>query len=202
MNETYFRLEGKDELISQLQGIGLDVESSVEDVLKNVGKEAQAALRAQVQDGNGFSSEPGEAPNSQSGTLRSSIYAKLEPKHLGKEILLTVGFATKAFYAFMLEYGTKKHRTRFVKKGTNFAGNREYKYDRLQDVQTNEARVLPRPWFWDTLEAFWAKAPIKVEIAIEKVLSKYAKQYNYDPYTGAKIDKFEQQYDFKPFGKE
>ena len=164
--QTYFRLEGKDELIRQLQGIGTEVETGVSEALKEVGQQTKDEIRAQIQDGNGFPSEPGQAPNSQTGNLRNRVYYKLDEKNLGQEILLTVGMSYRAFYGFILEYGAAAYAKGFKRVHKLGEG--------LKNQAKFGARLLPRPFFWPSVERFWDKTPIAVEKAIDKTLKKYA----------------------------
>lgn len=163
---TYFRLEGKEELIRQLKGIGADIETGVSAALKEVGQQTKDELRSQIQDGNGFPSEPGSAPNSQTGNLRNRAFSKLDVKKFGNEILLTVGMSYRAFYAFILEYGAARYAPGFKRVHKLGEG--------LKNQAKFGARLLPRPFFWPTIETFWAKAPAAVEKAVENVLKKYA----------------------------
>lgn len=163
---SYFRLEGKEELIRQLKGVGADVETGVSAALKEVGQQTKDDLRAQIQDGNGFPSEPGQAPNSQTGNLRNRVYYKLDEKKLGNEILLTVGMSFKAFYAFILEYGAASYAKGFKRVHKLGEG--------LKNQSKFGARLLPRPFYWATIERFWGRAPIAVEKAVDNVLKKYA----------------------------
>ena len=166
MEATKFTLLGKDALISQLQSIGVKVEDGVGYALKEVGAEMQKELRAALQDGNGLPSAPGEMPHNQSGNLRSKIFSKLDAKILGQEILLSVGVSMKAFYGFILENGAAKYAKGFKRKHEAGEG--------LKNQSKFGARMLPRPWFWPTIERFWEKAPATVEKSINAVLKEYA----------------------------
>jgi len=167
MNETYFRLEGKDALISQLRQVGADVETGVSEALKLVGDKTKKEIQAMLQEGNGFPSAPEEPPHSESGNLRSKIFDKLDQKILGTEILLTVGITMKGFYGFILEYGAAKYAKGFKRKHSAGEG--------LKNQATNGVRLLPRPFFWPAVENFWANTPVKVEEAVRKALVKYAR---------------------------
>jgi len=164
--ESRFKLNGKEALIQQLKGIGVEVEDGVSKMLVEVGEEAKTNLRAAIPDGGGSVSNPGEAPHSQTGTLRSQIYAKLDKKILGQEILLTVGLTKKGFYGFILEQGASKYSKGFKRKHSAGEG--------AKNSAKFGQRLLPRPWFWGTIEKFWVKAPAVVESYINKVLGKYA----------------------------
>lgn len=166
MDSRYFKLEGKEALIAQLNQVAPDVEKGVEEALLAVGTETRDQLRGALPTGDGTPSAPGEAPRSQTGHLRRGIYAKIEPKHLGHEILLTVGVSIKSFYGFILEYGASKYAPGFKRKHRAGEG--------LKNQSKFGARLLPRPWYWPTVEKFWASAPEKVEAAVDKALKKYA----------------------------
>jgi hypothetical protein len=161
-----FTLVGKENLINQLRGIGAEVETGVEQTLKAVGDETRDELRRAIPDGAGAISNPGEAPHSQTGNLRSKIFSRLDPKLLGHEILLTVGISAKGFYGFILEYGAAKYTKGFKRKHALGEGAR--------NSAKFGQRLLPRPWFWSAVEKFWAKAPDTVEKSINTVLNKYA----------------------------
>ena len=164
---AYFKLEGKEELIAQLKGIPDNIDTGVSETLKTIGNEVRDNIRAKIQDGYGFPSEPGSSPHSQSGKLRKDIFSKLNPRLLGQEILLTVGVGWESFYAFILEYGAAKY-TKGFKRTSHKLG-----YGAAMSAK-NGQRLLPRPFFWESIEKFWATAPGKVEGAVDKVLKKYA----------------------------
>jgi hypothetical protein len=159
-------LAGKEQLISQLRGLPSEIDAAVGEALKVVGDETRDHLRAALPPGAGESSAPGEAPHSQTGNLKNSIYSKVDPRLLGREILLTVGIRARAFYGFILEYGANKYA-------------RGFKRDHRKGAAKNKsaavgARILPRPWFWPAMASFSDKAPAATEAGINKVLRKYA----------------------------
>ena len=163
-----FTLKGKDELISQLRGIGADVEDGVSSTLKAIGEETRDKLREELRPGEGTASDPFDYPYSQTGNLKKNIFAKLDPKLLGHEILLTIGISSKAFYGFILEYGAANYPKGFKRKEHKLG------YGAKMSAKFGQ-RLLPRPWFWSIIERFWEKSPIAVENAVNKVLIKYAK---------------------------
>ena len=67
----------------------------------------------------------------------------------------------------VLEYGAAKYSKGFKRK------------HELGEGRKNQAkfgaRMLPRPWFWPTIERFWEKAPATVEKSINAVLKEYAR---------------------------
>ena len=100
------------------------------------------------------------------GLDRIAKLAKLDKKILGQEILLTVGLTMKGFYGFILEQGASKYSKGFKRKHSAGEG--------AKNSAKFGQRLLPRPWFWGTIEKFWVKAPAVVESYINKVLGKYA----------------------------
>ena len=159
-------LLGKERLLAQLKSIPDEVDAAVESTLKKVGNEFRDDLREAMPEGGGVASEPGAAPHSQTGNLKKNIFAKLMPKLLGKELLLTVGIYSDAFYGYMLEYGAANYPKGF---------KREHKKVSSKNMAARSGvRLMPRPWFWRVLEKFWAESPAAVETAVNKVMRKYA----------------------------
>ena len=173
-----FTLLGKDALIAQLKQIPVSIDEGVSQTLKSIGDETRDRLRDMLRPGDGIPSDPLDAPHSQTGKLKSAIYSKLSPKLLGMEILLTVGVFMDAYYGWILEKGAAKYPSKKFHRENHKTG-----YGEMMSAKLGQ-RLLPRPWFWPTLERFWADTPVKVEQAVSEVLSKYEKKYSYDPYTG------------------